>query len=409
MSRHRKRGKKKQQRKVFAMMAAGIAVAVLLVASPMFFGGGGEESSPDPDGHTEVSVSFSHGDGTQMENHSAGDITKDEDHSLPPYLEDYLGGKKDNKPFGDPHGGSGGNDSLGEGKSPEAGKVTGGSVDEASKYSKEGYLTVHFIDIGQGDASLIMFVDTNPENGDDSAAMLVDAGDGSHGTSVRSYLKEQGVEELSYFVCTHPDADHIGGAASVVSNVRVSSGKVFGPDYEKSTKTYENLKNEIFHKSMSYEEPVYGKEYSLGLATFVFVAPLEDHEDVNSNSLVFKLWYGEDSFLFVGDCEEEEEAEIVNGDYAKFVDADVLKVGHHGSKTSSSSAFLSLVSPKYAVISCGRGNSYYHPHKTALDRLKDSGASLYRTDKQGSIVAVTYGQGILFDKDPCNDWSPGGE
>ena len=270
-----------------------------------------------------------------------------------------------------------------------------------------GYLEVHFIDVGQGDSILLKYVDTIPDDGDDSAAMLVDAGDDSKGTLVRNYIKKQGVSELSYFVCTHPDADHIGGAASIVSNVPITSETVWMPDVSKDTKTYDNLINEIKNKWYSYGMPVLSQEYKLGEATFVFVAPEKEHSDVNSNSLVFKIWLGDDSFLFTGDCEEEEELELVSSSYKDILDSDVLKVGHHGSKTSSSEDFLSLVSPEIAVISCGEGNSYHHPHAAALNNLRNAGCDLYRTDIQGSIVATTYGDGIKWNASACNDWTAG--
>lgn len=429
MSRTKKRNKKKAKQRKQLLMACALAAV-------LFVGGGGafllskmpkEEPPKEPDKSTEINVSFKPGDGAQMENHSAGDLNKDEDHSLPVYLENYFGMQGSSGSSGNGQGSdnhtypSEGDEDWDDfqkmlewwASQSEDGSISfeyDSTTDGLYFTDQEGYLEVHFIDVGQGDASLIRFVDTNPSNGDDSAAMLVDAGDGSKGTYVRNYLKEQGVEELKYFVCTHPDADHIGGAASVVSNVPITSGIVWGPDYEKSTKTYENLMNEVSFKSYSYEEPAYGEVYTLGgMAQFMFIAPLEKHDDVNSNSLVFRLWYGGDTFLFVGDCEEEEEIELVSGDYSWVLDANVLKVGHHGSKTSSSEAFLSKVSPDYAIVSCGVGNSYYHPHKTALDHLKASGAELFRTDKQGSIVATSYGQGIFFDKEPTDDWSPGGE
>lgn len=272
----------------------------------------------------------------------------------------------------------------------------------------EGHLEVHFVDVGQGDCSLICYIDDNLENGDDSAAMLVDAGDNSCGTLVRNYVSKHAPNgELEYFICTHPDADHIGGAASVVSNVKILSEKVWAPDFKKDSKTYDNLLNEVNNKWYSYEMPKLGYTYSLGKASFEFVAPTKDHTDVNSNSLVFKIWLGNDSFLFVGDCEEEEELEILSGKYVKDVNSDVLKVGHHGSKTATSEQFVFAVAPAYAVISCGEGNSYHHPHAGALNNLMANDVNLFRTDVQGTIVATSYGNGIKWNASPCDDWTPG--
>ncbi len=273
----------------------------------------------------------------------------------------------------------------------------------------EGYLEVHFIDVGQGDAALVMFVDTNLQNGDNSAAMLIDAGDENSGTLVRNYVSKNWGKGLDYFVCSHPDSDHIGGVASVVSNTGILSEKVFAPEFEKDTKVYENLLNEVSYKNYSYEMPQLFTAYELGLASFQFLAPSHKHSDANNSSLVLKVWYGDDSFLFVGDCEGEEELELINenGTAFKYVPSEVLKVGHHGSKSSTSESFLSLVSPKYAVISCGEGNSYGHPHAGALNNLRTAGVELFRTDVQGSIVAKTYGNGIAWSAEACNDWTPG--
>lgn len=271
----------------------------------------------------------------------------------------------------------------------------------------EGYLEIHFIDVGQGDATLIRFVDTNLDNGDSSEAMLVDAGDNDCGTLVRNYINKQGVTELKYFVCTHPDADHIGGAASVVSNIPITSERIFAPNYKKDTKTYEKLQNEISNKWYSYIAPSFGSSYNLGLAVITFIAPTISHSETNNNSIVFRIEYGKDSFLFVGDCEEEEELELLNGSYARLLDCDVLKVGHHGSKTASGEDFIAKVTPLYSVISCGEGNTYHHPHSAALNNLRAIGSELFRTDKQGSIVATTYGNGIEWNCEPCNDWTAG--
>ena len=295
-------------------------------------------------------------------------------------------------------------DEPGENPHKDGGDVTS----EISDAILEGSLEVHFIDVGQGDASLIIFRDTNPDNGDDSAAMLVDAGDESKGTLVRNYINKHWSGDLSYFVCSHPDADHIGGAASVVSNMNITSEKVFAPDFKKDTKTYENLLNEISYKNYSYEMPELFTEYSLGLATFEFFAPAHEHSDANNSSLVMKIWYGDESFLFTGDCGEEEEQELANGSAASLLSADVLKVGHHGSKTSTSADFLNLVSPEYAVISCGEGNSYGHPHAAALNNLREKGTSLFRTDDQGSVVAKTDEFGISWNATPCDNWTSGG-
>lgn len=395
MSRSSKQ-KQKQKKKIITILASvvvvAISIALFLFKDKLF----SDKDTLPPSISEIIGVEVKPGDGAEQ-NKSEGDVNKDKTHDLPYYMDQYLGGDQDNPLLEE--------ESSTEKKTENNNKLE--NETSSTITNNEGYLEIHFIDVGQGDSALIKFVDTNKSNGDDSVSMLVDAGDNSKGTTVRNYLNNQKVNSLTYFICTHPDADHIGGAASVVSNIPITSEIVWAPDFEKTTKTYENLMNEIFYKSYKYEVPKFGEVYKLGLASFEFVAPLEKHKDVNSNSLVFKIWYGNDSFLFVGDCEEEEEIEIVNGDYRNDIDVDVLKVGHHGSKTASSEEFLDLVTPKYSIISCGEGNKYFHPHAAALNNLRAIGSELFRTDVQGSIVAITYGKGITWNASPCNDWSSG--
>lgn len=404
------RSSKKKQKQKQKIIIISVSVVIALTAISLFlfkdkiFG----PLKPSSQNSEIIGVDVNPGDGA-LDNKSEGDVNKDNNHEIPHYMDQYLNGDKESPILKDEENKEDSTekktDKIEESDSTTKEEPTTSS--NVSSKDNEGYLEIHFIDVGQGDSILLKFVDTNLSNGDDSASMLVDAGDTSKGTTVRNYLKNQKVDGLTYLVCTHPDSDHIGGAASVVSNLSISSEVVWAPNFEKTTKVYENLMNEIFYKSYKYEEPKYGEVYKLGQASFEFVAPTEKHTDVNSNSLVFKIWYGEDSFLLVGDCEEEEELEIINGTYKNKIDADVLKVGHHGSKTASSKEFLDLVTPEYAVISCGEGNKYFHPHAGALNNLRAIGAELFRTDVQGSIVATTKGNGISWNASPCNDWSAG--
>ncbi len=257
-----------------------------------------------------------------------------------------------------------------------------------------GHVEVHFIDVGQGDSILIKYIDDDTSDGDDSENMLIDAGDTNKGTLVRNYLKSEDVSELKYFVCTHPDADHIGGAASVVSNIPITSEIVWGPYCEKDTKTYENLQNEIDFKSYKYTMPNLCEPYSLGEAMLVFYGPTEEYEDANNNSLVCKLTYKGDSVLFTGDCSEEEENDLLDNYSPTALRSDVLKVSHHGSQSASRQPFLDAVSPVYAVISVGADNSYGHPNKSVMERLEDMGVNIYRTDESGNIVAVMKGDRV---------------
>ena len=279
MSRSSKKKQKQKQKIIIVASSVAIALACILlfVFKDSIFN---SKEDPTKSNSEIIGVDVNPGDGAEQ-NKSEGDINKDNNHDIPHYMDEYLNGDKESPILKE--------EQTSEEKKTEKveDETTSPSV---STKNDEGYLEIHFIDVGQGDSALIKFVDTNLSNGDDSASMLVDAGDNSKGTTVRSYLNNQKVNSLTYFVCTHPDADHIGGAASVVSNIPITSEIVWAPDFEKTTKTYENLMNEIFYKSYKYEVPKFGEVYKLGLASFEFVAPLEKHKDVNSNSLVFKIW-----------------------------------------------------------------------------------------------------------------------
>ncbi len=255
-------------------------------------------------------------------------------------------------------------------------------------------MEVHFIDVGEGDATLITC-------GDDS--MLIDAGDPSMGTTVRLYLKKHDITHLKYLILTHSDKDHIGGAASVISNLDVD--EIFMCRYEKDNDVYHNLINEIDYKSMTWRTPDVGEKLTLGDSEITVVAPNREYDNPNDSSIAVVIRHGDDSFLFTGDAEAPAEADIVaNG---LDIHATVYKVGHHGSRTATSQEFLDKVAPSVAIVSCAKDNDYGHPHIETLEKLKDRGVELFRTDLQGSIVAVSEGNGIVFDKEPTDNWEPG--
>lgn len=186
--------------------------------------------------------------------------------------------------------------------------------------------------------------------------MLIDGGNNNKGTTVQLYLKKQGVESLDYVIGTHPDADHIGGLDVIV--YKYNCDTVIMPDYEKDTKTYQELVDVIHDKNMKITYPVVGEQYALGEAKFTIIAPNSNSYGGNANdySVAILLEYGKNRFLFTGDAEEASEAEMLtNGIVSQ---ADVYKVAHHGSRSASTQEFLNAVHPKYAVISCGEGNSY---------------------------------------------------
>lgn len=249
-------------------------------------------------------------------------------------------------------------------------------------------LKVHFIDVGQGDSILI-------QSGDDD--MLIDAGENNKGDTVVTYLHSLGISELDYVIGTHPHSDHIGGLDDVIKNFTV--GKVIMPPVEHTTKTYEDVLAAISEQGLKITKPKVGDEYTLGSTTFQIIAPNKSYgNDLNNWSIGIKLINGNDSFVMCGDAESGAEADIWSNGID--ISADVLKLGHHGSNTSSSETFLDKVNPQYAIISCGLGNSYGHPHQETMDKLSARGIQVYRTDEQGTVVATSTGNGITWSTEP---------
>lgn len=269
-----------------------------------------------------------------------------------------------------------------------------GIVSENVQTNGASGLEVHFIDVGQGDATLIKA---------DGHAMLIDAGENDKGTAVQLYLKKQGVEQLDYLVLTHTDSDHIGGADVIISKFDI--GQIFMSDFKKDNKTYRELMESMQYKHMTYTTPEVGAEFALGNATFTIIAPNGDYDDPNNSSIALILDYGENSFLFSGDCEEEAEQDIL--DNGMNLDVDVYQVGHHGSRSSSSEDFLDAMSPEYAVISCAEKNSYGHPHARTLNNLRERKIKVFRTDEQGSIIAFSDGKEIMWNCSPSDSWQSG--
>ncbi len=255
-----------------------------------------------------------------------------------------------------------------------------------------GSLEIHYMDVGQGDATLIKC---------DDMTLLIDAGDNSQGMNVRTYIEKQGVERIDYVIGTHPDADHIGGLDVVIYNF--DCGTILMPDEKKDTKTYDDVINTIKNKNYKITLPEVGTTYKLGQAQFTIIAPNDDYSDANSESIGIILTYGENRFLFTGDAEAEAEEDILQNGID--IHADVYKAGHHGSRTSSSDEFLEAVKPKAVVVSCGEDNSYGHPHAAILNYCRMKGIPLYRTDMQGTIVIKSDGKTITWNMSPYDELS----
>ena len=274
--------------------------------------------------------------------------------------------------------------------------VSGNEEQAAGKINQsDSNMEVHYIDVGQGDATLIKVGEH---------AMLIDAGDNSEGTAVQSYLDSQNIETLDYVIGTHPDADHIGGLDVVI--YKFDCKKVFMPDVTSDTKTYDDVVQALKSKNQKKKAPKLGKTYSLGDAAFTVIAPVKEYGDETNNwSIGILLQYGENRFLFTGDAEKEAEEDIL--DTGEDISADVYKASHHGSKTGSSDEFLDKVNPTYAVISCGEGNKYGHPSAQTLNNFRSRGIKTFRTDNQGTIVAYSDGKNITWNASPDTTWTPG--
>lgn len=242
--------------------------------------------------------------------------------------------------------------------------------------------SVHYIDVGQGDCILIK---------SDDEAMLIDAGERGNAETITNYLKQHGVTKLDYVIATHPHSDHIGSMADVLSAFPTSN--IIMPKLSKSniptTKTYENLLKTVKSQNINMIAAVPGESYKIGKAEMTVLAPLTDNDDLNNMSVVTRVVYGVNSFLFTGDAEVKSENRILDTDAV--LRSDVLKMGHHGSSTSSGEKFMDAVNPRLCIISCGKDNDYGHPHKETLEMLEERKISYLRTDEVGSIVVGSDG------------------
>jgi competence protein ComEC len=263
-------------------------------------------------------------------------------------------------------------------------------VSDSSSIKTED-VKIHYIDVGQGDSELIQIGDKN---------ILIDAG--TSDKKALDYLKAIGITKIDYAIATHPHEDHIGSMDDVIKAFDI--GIFYAPKATTTTKTFENMVKALKAKNLKMTVPKVGEEINIGKATLTFLAPnSEKYEDLNNYSIVVKLKYGNNSFIFMGDTQDISEDEMLKKQLD--IQADILKVGHHGSHSSTTQAFLDKVNPKYAVISCEKGNDYGHPHKETLTKLNAKNINIFRTDLNGTIIATSNGKEISFNVKPVDKTS----
>ena len=243
----------------------------------------------------------------------------------------------------------------------------------------DGALEVYFLDVGQADSILIK---------NDNESMLIDAGNNEDGVLLTNYFKTLNITNFKYLIGTHPHEDHIGGLDDIINNFDINN--MYLPNAITTTKAFSDVLDAMENKNITYKIPVVGEKFTLGDAIIEVIYTGTNTSDLNNTSIVFRLDYGETSFLFIGDATDKTEKEILH----KNIDVDILKVGHHGSKYSSTDSFLTRVSPEYAIISVGTPNSYEHPNTETINKLTDRNIQIHRTDQEGTILITTDGTNI---------------
>ena len=248
-------------------------------------------------------------------------------------------------------------------------------------------LEVHFIDVGQAESILIRLEDNN---------ILIDAGNNKDGKLLVKYFKNLGIKKFNYVVGTHPHEDHIGGLDNIIKEFDIEH--ILMPDVTTNTKTFEDVLDAIEEKKLQIEIPIIDNTFKVGELTFKIIYTGTNEEDLNSDSIVLRMDYKKHSYLFTADTTGDVEKQLLDKD----IDVDVYKASHHASTYSNTYEFLEKVTPKYAVISCGKDNDYYYPHIKAVNRIKKHTKEIYRTDQDGTIIFKDDGENIEVIKEQTN-------
>lgn len=254
---------------------------------------------------------------------------------------------------------------------------------ENESAEQNGYLQIHVIDVGQGDAVLLR----EPSQG---KFVLIDTGPNTAEDELMSYLHRHKVKKLDYVVFSHPDSDHVGNANKLIDNFDIENA--IYPNCLDLTKDFEVIREKLEDKGINSYVPYNDHTFDVGELHFTIISRGDiKYPNENDRSLVLKAEYGDNSFIFTGDIEYEAESDILLSYSSSFLKCDFLKVAHHGSATSSSFEFLKALSPNIAVISCARFNAFGHPSKETLERLKSFAKTIYRTDIDKDVVIFSNG------------------
>lgn len=292
----------------------------------------------------------------------------------------------DNGGFATGGGSGGGSSSGGKDSDSENSEVVVGEGDPVK---------IYFIDVGQADCTVICT---------DKGNMIIDAGSNSSEDQMLAYINKLKITEFKYAIFTHPHEDHIGGAEKILKNYKVEN--VLIPDYEATTKVYKTMLEAIDESGANVEviEADESFEFSIGDLKAKILAPIQFDDNPNNASIVTRVDYGETSLMFTGDAEgvkSEDPEKLILEKYKhnlQILDCDIYKLGHHGSRTSSSQEFLDAVTPEITIISCGLDNDYGHPHEEVISRLEKSNIEYYRTDELGTIILTVYKNGYKLSE-----------